>query len=205
MDLLSDIVTYVRRIIKAPSNAQITDNLIVDYINRFLINDIDARIQLFDYKSKYQFLTQPGIDQYNTPMYQLQSSPLQSNISYYPVYQGFTSTAYINGIQVPLQTEKNWFFNVWPNITQQMNVVATGNGTAGPYSFTFSIAPSNQTPLTPPLEYILRGHIDVNGLIALANSPYGAYNDPPTVTNAQAIGATGSVASVPVANVFPAV
>lgn len=212
MQLLSDIITYVRRIIKSPSSSQITDNLIVDYINRFIINDIDARIQLFDYKSKYQFLTQPGIDQYNIPMYQLQQSAstppqnsLQSTISYYPVYQGFTGTAYINGIQVPLQTEKNWFFNVWPNIVQQMNVVAVGNGTAGPYTFTFPIAPNSNMPLTTPYQYLLRGHIDVNGLIALANSSFGAYMDPPTVTNAQAIGSTGTIASVPVANCFPAV
>lgn len=205
MDLLSDIVTYVRRIIKAPSSAQITDNLIVDYINRFLIMDVDARIQLFDYKTKYIFQTQPGIDQYNMPMYQLQSSSVQSTINYYPVYQGFTSTAYVNGIQVPMQTERNWFFNVWPNIVQQMNSVAVGNGTNGPYTFTFPIAPNNQTPLNIPIQYILRGHINTNGLIALANSAFGAYQDPPTVTNAQAIGATGTIASVPVANQFPAV
>lgn len=167
--------------------------------------DVDARIQLFDLKTKYQFQTSPGIDQYNMPMYQLQSSNLQSTISYYPVYQGFTGTAYINGIQVPIQTERNWFFNVWPNIVQQMNTVATGNGSAGPYTFTFPIAPNNQTPLTPPLEYILRGHINTDGLVALANSAFGSYTENPAVTNAQAIGATGTIASVPVANAFPAV
>lgn len=210
MDLLSDIITYVRRIIKSPSNAQITDSLIVDYINRFWIMDVDARIQLFDLKTKYQFQTVPGQDQYNMPMYQLQSSTaaqgsLQSTISFYPVYQGFTNVAYVNGIQVPFQTERLQFFGTWPNIVQQMNAVAIGNGTAGPYNFTFPIAPNNIMPLTTPFQYILRGHINTNGLIALANSSFGAYTDPPVVTNAQAIGVSGSIASVPLANVFPAV
>lgn len=205
MDLLSDIISYVRRIIKAPSNAQITDNLIVDYINRFYINDVDARIQLFDFKTKYQFETAPGIDQYNMPMYQVQQSALQAPISYYPVYQGFTGNAYINGVQVQMQTEKNYFFNMWPNIVQQINIAATGNGTAGPYSFTFPIGPNNTMPLTTPFQYLLRGHINTNGLISLANSLFGAYQDPPTVTNAQAIGLTGSIASVPVATAFPAI
>ena len=32
MNLLSDVITYVRRLIKSPSNAVISDNLIIDYI-----------------------------------------------------------------------------------------------------------------------------------------------------------------------------
>jgi hypothetical protein len=69
MNLLQDIITYIRRIIKSPSNASITDDLLIDYINRFWIMDVDARMQLFDLKSKYQFLTTPGIDRYNMPLY----------------------------------------------------------------------------------------------------------------------------------------
>ena len=75
MHLLQDIITYVRRIIKSPSDAVITDNLIIDYINRFYISDVDARMQLFDMKTKYQFQTQPGVDRYNMPLYDLQTEP----------------------------------------------------------------------------------------------------------------------------------
>ena len=53
MNLLNDIITYVRRIVKAPSNTVLTDDLIIDYINRFWIMDVDARIQLFDLKTQY--------------------------------------------------------------------------------------------------------------------------------------------------------
>jgi len=204
MDLLSDIVTYVRRIVKAPSNTQITDSLIIDYINRFWIMDVDARIQLFDMKTKYQFQTVPGFDQYNMPLYSLQTeSPSQNpqTISYYPVYQGFLDPIYVNGIQVPFQTDKTTFFNIWPNIVQQMNVVTVGNGTSGPYSFTFPIAPNNSTPLTTPFQYILRGHIDVSGIIAYANSQ-SIYQDPPVVTSPQA---ATTIPAVPTANAFPAV
>src|ERR1700748_31913 len=104
MNLLRDVITYVRRLIKSPSNSEISDSLIVDYINRFWTMDVDARMQLFDLKTKYQFQTSPGVDQYNMPLYALQSSPpingdiLQESISYYPVYQGFFGPAYINGV-----------------------------------------------------------------------------------------------------------
>lgn len=207
MNLLSSIITYVRRIVKTPSDNVLTDALIVDYINRFWTVDVDARIQLFDLKTKYQFQTQPGYDQYNMPLYAIQTEPGNQPISYYPVYQNFLTPMYINGIQIPLETQKDWFFNAFPKIVQQMQVVVVGNGTAGPYNFQLPIAPNNSmpNPLNPPFNYILRGHVDVTGIIALANSAFGQYVDPPIVTNAEAIGATGTIASVPVANCFPSV
>lgn len=145
--------------------------MIIDYINRFWINDVDARIQLFDLKTKYQFQTTPGFDQYNMPLYNVQqesTDSLTQSISYYPVYQGFEGPAYINGIQVSFQTQRNLFFNYYPNIVQQMSTVATGDGTNS-YSFTLPVAPGNQTPLNTPLQYILRGHVDNNGVIVNAN------------------------------------
>jgi hypothetical protein len=164
VQLLSDIITYVRRIIKSPSGAQITDDLIIDYINRFWINDVDARMQLFDLKTKYQFLTTPGVDQYNMPLYSVQNETL-GTIGMYPVYQGFLNPGYINGIQVPLQTQKHSFFSLYPNIVQSFQHVGVGNGTAGPYTLQLPILPTNFPP-NPPFNMLLRGHVDMSGIIA---------------------------------------
>jgi hypothetical protein len=146
--------------------------------------DVDARIQLFDLKTKYQFQTQPGVDQYNMPLYNLQGggTNTQSQINYYPVYQGFLSPCYINGIQVPIQTEKNTFFNIWPDIVQQLPVIAIGNGTAGPYNFQFPIVANFNTPPNPPTNGILRGHVDMTGIVDYATAT-GTLQDPPIVTN----------------------
>lgn len=181
MNLLQDIITYIRRIIKSPSNAVITDALLIDYINRFWMMDVDARIQLFDLKTKYQFMTSPGVDRYNMPLYNVQPFPSQiSNypgpVGMYPVYQGFLSPAYVNGIQVPFQTQKNQFENIWPNVTQNAPVIAVGNGGAT-YTLTFPIAPFNSTPINTPVEAILRGHVDITGIIAT-----GVNVDPPVGT-----------------------
>jgi len=193
------VITYVRRLIKSPNNTVITDNLIIDYINRFWINDVDARIQLFDLKTKYQFQTTPGFDQYNMPLYSIQTEP-GSSISMYPVYQGFLDPVYINGIKVPFQTDKSTFFNIWPNIVQQMNVVAIGNGSPGPYNITFPISPNNLQPINTPVQYILRGHIDITGIIST-----GVNVDPPLITNAQIIGNSPFIQNVPVTSAIPAV
>ena len=168
MNLVQDIITYIRRIIKAPSNTSISDGLLIDYINRFWIMDVDARIQLFDLKTKYSFLTQPGVDQYNMPLYDIQTESPTNNpqdINFYPVYQGFTSPAYINGISVPLQTEKTPFFNIFPNVPQILQNVETGTGAAGPYNFNIAIL-GNTQPINPPIVSILRGHVDILGIIS---------------------------------------
>lgn len=169
MNLLSDIITYVRRIIKSPSNSVISDNLIIDYINRFWTVDVDARLQLFDLKSKYQFQTQPAVDRYNMPLYDVQIEPGNQRIASYPVYQGFLGPAYINGIQVPLHTQKGNFFNIWPNVVQNLTVSAVGDGTIGPYAIQLPIL-GNPSPPNPPLTGILRGHVNTSGIIATGNN-----------------------------------
>ena len=196
MMLLSDIITYVRRIIKSPSNAVISDNLIIDYINRFYIVDLDARIQLFDLKTKYQFQTTPAIDKYNMPLYSVQTQPGNQTIGMFPVYQGFTGPAYINGVPVPLYTQKNQFFNIYPNVVQNLGVVATGDGSSGPYDIQIPILPGS-TPPNPPLDGVLRGHIDITGIIATGNNI-----DPPIATDATA---GAAIASTPVTSVDSAV
>lgn len=163
MNLLRDIITYVRRIVKTPSNATITDDLIIDYINRFWIMDVDARMQLFDLKTNYSFLTTPGIDRYNMPLYNIQTEgdPTgtgQQNINMYPVYQGFTNTARVNGITVPFQTQQNQFYNLWPNYLLQLVQAGTGDGTSGPYSLKLPFFPA------------LPGHVDISGIIATGNN-----------------------------------
>ena len=197
MNLLSDVITYVRRIVKTPSNSSITDDLIIDYINRFLINDVNARIQLFDFKTKYQFQTQAGVDQYNMPLYSIQTSPTASNqqVSFYPVYQGFLGPAYIGGVQVHLETQKDKFFGVWPKIVQQSFVIAQGDGTAGPYTLQIPFIGPQTLPLNPPFNAILRGHVDMAGVIAT-----GQNVDPPIATTIN-----NFIAEIPVTSVDSAV
>lgn len=165
MNLLSDIITYVRRIIKSPSNATITDNLIIDYINRFWIVDVDARLQLFDLKTVYQFQTIPGLDQYNMPMYTPQTEPGSQTIAALPVYQGFDTTCYVNGIQVPFYTERGQFYNVWPDYVQPLTPVAVGDGVT--QTFTISL------PFFPAIP----GHLDMTGVLSYVNDG-NPYQDP---------------------------
>lgn len=179
MNLLSDIITYVRRIIKSPSNAVISDNLIIDYINRFWLMDVDARVQLFDLKTVYSFQTSPGVAEYNMPLYDVQQETVGQDIGMFPVYQGFMQSCYANGIQVPFYTQRDSFWNLWPNYLQALNPAAIGNGG------------SNYTLMLPFFPAI-QGHVDIAGIITT-----GVNQDPPLGTNINT--------SIPSTSIYPAV
>ena len=158
MNLLESIITYIRRIVKTPSNASLSDSLITDYVNRFWLMDMDARLQLFDLKTKFQFETIPGIASYNLPLYSAQSSTLQSTITPFPAYQGVFGPAYTNGIQCPFYTSREDFYRIWPNYIQALTPVATGDGA----TLTFQL----DLPFFPAIP----GHVDITGIIASATS-----------------------------------
>lgn len=190
MNFLNDVISYIRRIVKTPSNASLSDNLIIDYINRFVLMDSDAIFQLFDYKTKWTFQTQPGITHYNIPLYNTTLNTVSSTnnypnynttpqpgnqvISYYPVYQGFFQPAFVNGIQVPFYTDRASFYNIWPLYVQALNNTFFGDGVTTSFSLTLPNFPA------------LTGYTDITGVIAAGSStdPIVAASPSPAVSKA---------------------
>lgn len=120
--------------------------------------DVDARIQLFDLKTAYQFTTTPGVDRYNMPLYSVQTPTLPSSepINFYPVYQGFTQ-GYVNGLKLPFYTQPENLNMVYPYALQTLTNIATGDGTD---TYTIQIGYS---PLIP-------AHVDIAGIIATGSN-----------------------------------
>lgn len=202
MNLLNNVITYVRRKIKSPSNASITDDLIIDYINRFWINDFSGLVETFDLKKKYQFITTPGVDQYNMPLYDLQTegSTNPQSINFYPVYQGFSGPAYVDGVEVSFQTEQRYFLRNYPTIMNYSQIIVTGENKAGPYTLQLPFGLGIPQPLNPPYSCILRGHVDISGVIAT-----GVNQDPPLVSSTEILANSPFIQTIPTTSVFSSV
>jgi len=149
--------------------------------------DVDARMQLFDLKTTYEFQTTPGVDQYNMPLYDVQIEPGDQDIAPLPVYQGFMGPAFVNGIQAPFYNQRESFWNIWPNYVQSLNPAGIGNGTAGPYTLTLPFFPA------------LPGHVDITGIMSVINA--GGPNQDPPIGNTS----TNYIATVPTTSVYPGV
>lgn len=132
--LVSDVLVYVRRIIKQPNPEDISDDTILDYFNRFYIYDMPARVQLFDLKTRYQLELEPNVDRYGAPVTILPGG------SVVPTYNSFLTPAYIDGYQIVMQQSNDQWNKLFPNVYQN-NFQMQGDGTAGAYTFTISNGP----------------------------------------------------------------
>ena len=147
--------------------------------------DIDARIQLFDFKTRYRFQTVPQICNYNMPMYSIQTEPGQQVISSYPVYQGFTGNCQINGIDANFYTENSSFNKAFPNYIQSLNSVAMGDGVTTTFQFNLPFFPA------------IPGHVDTTGIV------YSQNNLDPIFATSIPYGPTSPL--IPFSSIHPAV
>jgi len=122
---LNEVITWVRRIIKSPSEQEISSQLIGDYINRFYVYDMPERLQLFEMKRQYTFETQANIFEYQFP---------------YQQYQMVMQPVYCDGIEIGYYQSNDQFYKVFPELVLNETPIQ-GNGTAGPYTITFSRNP----------------------------------------------------------------
>jgi len=155
--------------------------------------DVDARMQLFDLKTVYQFQTAPGVDQYNMPLYnvQVEGTTPGTSIASYPVYQGFMPYARIGGVSVGFYTQRSEFFQYWDNYIQPYETVGIGNGGSN-YTVQIPFAPASQQTVNQIPSGILRGHVDITGIIATGNNI-----DPPISQNLNL--------AIPSTSIYPAV
>jgi len=157
VNLLEDIITYVRRIVKVPSNESLSSDLIIDYINRFWLMDVCARMELFDLKTTYQFSTFAGRNKYNMPLYSVNGyvngpQPTNQTIGQFPVYQGFTTQARIDNRELRFYTDRsNFLSSFYTPFIRSVDTIASGATTYAIKMDTFPLIPA---------------HVDITGIIA---------------------------------------
>ena len=123
---LGDIISKVRRITKSPSQNQITDDQIVQYINTYFLYDMPQELRLKNNLSNYTFATIPFQETYKLPT--------DTVISVEP-------PVYINGYQSYFTQSQDQFYMLYPRLGLVEQNLAFGNGTVGPYVFTLTNAP----------------------------------------------------------------
>lgn len=147
---LTQIRTKVRRLTGSPSVTQLTDVQLDEYVNTFLVYDLPEELRLFNLKVEYEFYTQPNVDtyQFDRNNYLTVSTPL-----YIAGYEGFWS-----------QSEEQ-FYRVYPQV-EFIEQVATGDGSAGPYSFTLSDVPVLRGYTAPGMPDTIHSQVLISGVDA---------------------------------------
>ncbi len=123
---LVDIRNKVRRITGRPSDAQITDAEIDNYINTFYVYDLPEHLRLESLRVNYQFVTTA-----NRPVYDFPTS----------LYLTCMPPVFIGGYQSFMTQSRENFFRTNPQLNYLQQSVAVGTGVAGPYAATLINAP----------------------------------------------------------------
>ncbi|CAB4126522.1 hypothetical protein UFOVP80_21 [uncultured Caudovirales phage] len=153
--ILTNIETWVRRIIKAPSTQAVSSATIYDYINRFWVYEVPERIQQLEFRKQYTFETVPNIFQYQAPFttvaaptFPITGGPppfapypvaglAQTPI---PVYTQFLQPAYADGVQLGWYQSTDQFYKIFPELVQN-EFPLQADGTVGPFTATFGRNP----------------------------------------------------------------
>lgn len=143
---LGDIIAKVRRITKSPSQNQITDSQIIQYINTYFVYDFPEELRLKNTFSNWVFTTTPNQETYQFPTDQFLS---------------IEPPLYINGYQSFFTQSQENFYMLYPRLGLT-TTLGFGNGTVGPYTFFTSNEP------------ILQNNVVVGATDSAGNSVYAS-------------------------------
>ena len=123
---LADMRLKIRRITGRPSDQQITDAQIDEYINTFYIYDLPEQLQLISNRFNYQFLTNANQAVYDLPT---------------DIYLTVMPPVFIGGYRSFMTQSRDSFYRINPGLNYLQQSVAIGNGTSVGYTFTLINTP----------------------------------------------------------------
>lgn len=137
---LQAIQTKVRRLTRSPSQAQLTDADLQNYINTFVVYDFPEHLRTFNLRTTFSFVCNSFQDVYPTdiasfvgvttnPLYDFQNK-------YLTVHPPF----YVAGYQAFYTQSREGFYGIYPFVTDISSIGQTGNGVT--QTFTGIVAPS---------------------------------------------------------------
>jgi hypothetical protein len=127
---LQAIRLKTRRLTRSPSNAQLTDADIDQYINTFILYDFPEHLRLFSLRTTLTFYTQPGVDVYETNT----TDPLDPLYNFKNKYVAVHPPLFIAGVPSFYTQWRDVFYGQWPQTNAVVNTLILGNGTTGPFT-----------------------------------------------------------------------
>lgn len=140
---LGDIIAKVRRITKSPSQNQITDLQIIQYVNTYYLYDFPAELRLKNMLTNWNFTTTPNQETYKLPT--------DTIITIEP-------PIYIDGYQSFFTQSQEKFYQLYPKLGLT-SMPVSGSGVTN-YAFTVSGSP------------ILQNNFVIGAMDSAGNSAY---------------------------------
>lgn len=177
---LQAIQTKVRRLTRSPSENQLSDADLQNYINTFVVYDFPEHLRMYILRVPFSFWCNPYQDVYPTDILSYGSA---SNASKNPLYNfenmyiSIHDPVYIAGYQSWYSQSREQFYGIYPLVNSIATIGPTGNGSSTTFSGVINtsqtIVPMGLVQQASLLKNnVLFSSIDVNGNgLSMIDSP----------------------------------
>lgn len=131
---LAQIQQKVRRITRSPSQAQLSDADLNNYINTFVVYDFPEQLRTFNLRKSFSFYTNPGQDVYNTDIASFAGNTTNLLYNFQNLYMSVHPPVFIAGYQSFFSQDREQFFGIYPIVNSIQFTGINGNGTPGPFT-----------------------------------------------------------------------
>lgn len=130
---LTQIQQKVRRLTRKPSENQLSDADLNNYINTFVLYDFPEHLRTFNLRTSFTFYTNPGQDVYNTDQVSFAGATNNILYNFQNLYLSVADPVYIGGYQQIYLQSRAQFYGIYP-LLNSISQVGSGDGTVGPFS-----------------------------------------------------------------------
>lgn len=131
---LQTIQTKVRRLTRSPSQAQLTDTDLQQYINTFVVYDFPEHLRMFNLLTTFTFYTNIGQDVYPTDIASFAGATNNVLYDFQNKYLSVEPPVYIAGFQSLYSQSREQFYGIYPLVNSIASIGVTGNGSSGPFT-----------------------------------------------------------------------
>ncbi len=164
---LTAIRNKVRRLTRSPSLTQLSDALLDDYVNTFVLYDFPEHLRLISCRKQFTFYCNPFQDVYKTDTSWPVDNPLYN---FQNKYITMDSPIYVAGFQSLFSQSREQFFGIYPMLRSIQSIGSIGDGVTTAYAG-YVLTQGNNVILNPGINNltpllqnnVLFDSIDVNG------------------------------------------
>lgn len=176
---LEAIQILVRRLSRSPSDGQLSDNDLNNFINTFVVYDFPEQLRMFNLRTTFTFVCNAYQDEYHTDTISFAGATTNQLYNFQNNYISVHDPVYIAGYQSLYSQSREQFFSIYPKINSISSIGVVGNGTTpfftGFINYQQSIAnipPNSNQPAVLLKGQVLFDSINVNNLgISLIDVP----------------------------------
>jgi len=156
---LEAIRQKVRRLTRSPSQNQLSDQDLDQYINTFIENDIPTSVKMFSLRTVLTFYTQPGVDVYSTNT----TNPQDPLYNFQNKYTAVHQPIFMAGVRGFFTQQRDVFYANFPQTNFISRTGLFGDGTIGPFIGVINTFPPAPSTIVAR-QFILQNSVVFTGL-----------------------------------------